>query len=406
MDDPSAFENATVTLTQFLGPLRQPLSSTGTDEVILGALQINPSTSINLNGDVFNDLVARNRSQDKITFLVGLLNGFLLKPVVVSNPVAMVVGDFINEAQFVADIAALRVSPSGNDIVFISGGADDPTSFSPGLHPTTFPLPVSDGTPTLLAVGKYHESLPTNPNAPVSDLAVGTAEGDIAILLQNRNAPVPVSFNRSSSSPLSTGGTPTQLLSGDYNGDELGLDDLAVVRNNQSDLIIFIANSSGDFSGPLTVPTPSPIKSVVTADFNGDGIADLVAAHAAPPQLTVLLGIGDGGFAPAGTISLDSPPGAMAVGDFNFGGAADLAVALPDQGSILILFGDGTGQFIGKWLSPTTASPPPSLVAGCFIGTCANTGAQNFGLTYIEQSPSSTDQLVLLNNSIGPNNNP
>ncbi len=102
---------------------------------------------------------------------------------------------------------------------------------------------------------------------------------------------------------------------------------------------------------PFTPPTPT---SVVVADFNGDGIADLAVARTnalGNPEVDVYAGIAGGGFnaTPDATLALDpgdtaagalvafSPTGAVAATGF-----ADLAVADPTNGHIDVFVNRGT----------------------------------------------------------------
>ena len=77
---------------------------------------------------------------------------------------------------------------------------------------------------------------------------------------------------------------------------------------------------------------------LVSADFNGDGEADL--AIATGTQVAVLLGNGDGTFKPPANVN--GPGGSLAVGDLNGDGKADLVVF---HNGISVLFGNGDGTF-------------------------------------------------------------
>jgi hypothetical protein len=98
------------------------------------------------------------------------------------------------------------------------------------------------------------------------------------------------------------------------------------------------------FAGSSLLPVNSQNtgNTVLTADFNGDGIPDLVILGSG---ISVLLGNGDGTFTAAPSPSTDLP-GAIAVGDFNGDGIPDLAVApVLDEGTTEVLLGNGDGTF-------------------------------------------------------------
>jgi hypothetical protein len=125
------------------------------------------------------------------------------------------------------------------------------------------------------------------------------------------------------------------------------------------------------------VPTGSGSNVLVSGDFNGDGIPDLVVQSTAGNGLQVLLGNGDGTFQQGQAVTLDGSPVALVAGDFTGNGLPDLAVtengsvdpntgsAGPGEVQILLNNGDGTFQ-VGQTLA--IGSYPVALVAGDFTG--------------------------------------
>ena len=125
-------------------------------------------------------------------------------------------------------------------------------------------------------------------------------------------------------------------------------------------------------SGGLTLPRTDytvgagPV-SVVIADFNKDGIPDLVVANQSEGNLSLLLGTGSGNFAVQETIPLPpgtaaTSPSAVATGDFNDDGNPDLAVTDTANNRVLILLGNGNGTFQPAVAYPT-GSNPVALIA-------------------------------------------
>ena len=105
------------------------------------------------------------------------------------------------------------------------------------------------------------------------------------------------------------------------------------------------SETGAGFAGSSLLPVASQNSgnTVLTADFNGDGIPDLVILGS--DTISVLLGNGDGTFTAAPSPSTDLP-GAIAVGDFNGDGIPDLAVApVLDEGNSEVLLGNGDGTF-------------------------------------------------------------
>ena len=71
------------------------------------------------------------------------------------------------------------------------------------------------------------------------------------------------------------------------------------------------------FLAPADYPTGLSPYAVVSADFNGDGKPDLVAANFAGDSISVWLGNGNGTFQPAKTLVVAKNPSYAAPGDFD-----------------------------------------------------------------------------------------
>src|SRR5271155_2451233 len=121
-------------------------------------------------------------------------------------------------------------------------------------------------------------------------------------------------------------------------------------------------------SSLLPVASSNSSNTVLTADFNGDGIPDLVILGGA---ISVLLGNGDGTFTAAPYPSSDLP-GAIAVGDFNGDGIPDLALAPAfDEGNSEVLLGNGDGTFTtanGSFGNGNGTATSNSIAAADFNG--------------------------------------
>src|SRR4051812_34965611 len=123
------------------------------------------------------------------------------------------------------------------------------------------------------------------------------------------------------------------VLVADLNED--GIPDVVLGSNQVS---IYLGNANGTYTQGATIsvqqaPTTYPI---VTADFNGDGIADLAVPLYGLNDVAILLGKGDGTFdAPI----MASVPGSnfikqIVVGDFNGDGIPDLALIDSDTSTL------------------------------------------------------------------------
>jgi hypothetical protein len=140
-----------------------------------------------------------------------------------------------------------------------------------------------------------------------------------------------------------------------------------------STITVLFGLPDGTFFGPpvSTVPAFSQpggfITDLRTADFNGDGIPDIL--YAGEYGVGAMLGKGDGTFAPSFTSP--QPSGwEVAIGDFNGDGKQDIvSVLFSLQGAGVLTFfagnGDGTFQTPVKTTIP---AGPADLVAGDFNG--------------------------------------
>jgi hypothetical protein len=157
---------------------------------------------------------------------------------------------------------------------------------------------------------------------------------------------------------------------GDLNGD--GRLDLAVAGD--SGVSIWLGNGDGTFQAGPTYAAGSESQSVAIGDLNGDGHLDLAVANSnftAAGTISVLLGKGDGTFQAAASYVVDLYPVSVAVADFNGDGLADLVVAnegvTPGSGTLSVLLGRGDGTF--QLIAPfADGSSPRSVAVGDFNG--------------------------------------
>ena len=141
-----------------------------------------------------------------------------------------------------------------------------------------------------------------------------------------------------------TGGVPTTMVAADFNRD--GKADLVVLNSNG--VLSFVEGTgAGAFNVPKTIATlpSSSASALMTAgDFNGDGNGDVALLPSPGNAVQVFLGHGDGTFAAPLTVSDGlSSAGALASGDFNNDGWPEIVVA--GTTSVAILFGNSNGTF-------------------------------------------------------------
>ncbi len=147
------------------------------------------------------------------------------------------------------------------------------------------------------------------------------------------------------------------------NGD--GNPDLVIANHQAPYLTVLLGDGKGGFrpapGSPFDVhSTPHP-HGVAVADFNGDGKPDVVTDSWGNNQIELLLGDGKGGLATPGRYFAVGrrPYERLRSADFNHDGLPDLVTTNLDDGTVTILLGDGKGGFRNAPGSPFQAGAKP-----------------------------------------------
>lgn len=178
---------------------------------------------------------------------------------------------------------------------------------------------------------------------------------------------------------INAGTYPTAIALGDFNRD--GIKDLAVGGAN-TELSILIGVGDGSFvPKPLMLLVPggdvaSTCNDVDVADFNRDGIQDIVAPLGNGYGNVVALGNGDGTFRVFTRFVEEATghPQSDAIADFNGDGFLDIARGMADglRGLIHVLHGNGDGTFqpLVRYAVPSTLTNQGGgyIIAGDFNG--------------------------------------
>ena len=177
---------------------------------------------------------------------------------------------------------------------------------------------------------------------------------------------------------ISSASMPFSAAIGDFNGD--GNADVAIAENVSATAIVRLGNGDGTFQAETPYELDG-IRDfvVITADLNLDGNLDLVSANRGSHTVSVLLGRGDGTFRKAivsrttpSTASNPQPPGlgpySLAVADFNRDGVLDVITANFMSGDATILLGIGNGHFEAPFNAGTTATISYGVAVGDFNG--------------------------------------
>ena len=130
----------------------------------------------------------------------------------------------------------------------------------------------------------------------------------------------------------------------DFDDDGDGALQFAIGGTDHADDDPSSSGTTGD--GTFTVGETYPLGAsasptgIATADFDNDGVLDLVTTNQDSDMVSVLLGNGDGTFAAQPPLDFGFGGGSVSVGDFNEDGYVDIFAA-----RVLILLNDGDGTF-------------------------------------------------------------
>ena len=342
-----------------------------------------------LNGDGLEDLVVANQVSNDVSVILKKADGTSQPPVrfpAGGLPKALAVTDFNKDGH--PDIA-VALWDDFYEAVMLFGHGDG-----------VFDLPFSlssrgggssiasadfnrDGNPDIVVGnGHFHALVILGDGAggvqggaqiegrPLPWLAAADFNGDGIPDLATPNAILPGVGDGSfgAAAPFST-----EVAAGtmaDINGDgslDLAAVNIAIPPGTQgAPGVVVLYNDGHGHVGPRIQVASISARTIVTGDFNGDGLVDLAASNARD-QIAVLLGHGDGTFAPEILSSTGIQVLGMAAGDFDGDGRLDLAVHSATGGLVSLLRGQGDGSFRDP-VSTNVAISPSSLVVGEFNG--------------------------------------
>jgi hypothetical protein len=304
------------------------------------------------NGDGRSDLAVAGVSsffqQGGLEVLLGIGDGMFLNTPLIKlgalQPASLVTGDYNGDRIADLAVAGFDSSIGQGELDVLNGVGDGTFQSSPAIH-------LGGLQPSSVVTDDFNSD-------GALDLIVGGVDsvlqqGSFDVLLGTGNrafqAPMPVNLQIvAGTTVLGTtfvGVSSVTLVTGDFNGD--GVSDFAMAGFHsdyrQDEVRVLLGQDDGTFQFPTADPfDPIGLDSVepvslATGDFNGDGRADLAVGSVDSLQqgsVEVLLGNGDGTFQAATPLGLGSlQPSVIAIGDFNGDGRADLAVAGVDSSS-------------------------------------------------------------------------
>src|SRR5579872_1949148 len=159
----------------------------------------------------------------------------------------------------------------------------------------------------------------------------------------------------------STGSAPYAVTTGDLRG--IGRSDLIVLDQGLDKVSVFLSNANGTFASRVdyALPTGASPTDVVVGDFNGDGKPTTAVPATGPSQVSVLINSGTGTFATHVDYSVASgaQPIALTTADVNGDGKPDIIAADFGSSQVSVLLNSGTGTFPShaEYSLPSGAGP-------------------------------------------------
>jgi hypothetical protein len=148
---------------------------------------------------------------------------------------------------------------------------------------------------------------------------------------------------------------PDWLTSGDFNGDQNP--DLAATStfsNSENFAVsVLLSDGEGSFGSPTEFTAGRETSSVISEDFNGDGMLDLATSNFGGSSgpgtgtVSVLPGDGSGGFGPRIDFTTGPKPNSVTSADFNSDGKPDLATSnhnFANISNVSVLLGNGVPE--------------------------------------------------------------
>ena len=175
----------------------------------------------------------------------------------------------------------------------------------------------------------------------IADIASVGANGRLTVRLGRSDG----TFLETASMPVSER-KPRALIADDFNRDNIP--DL-LIGNEDGTVMLFLSDGTGRFAPGRTIAHLESITSIAVADFNKDGIADIAVSDRRASNVTVYFGSGNGSFDHTWSFPLRVRGAApqIATADFNGDGIPDLVVVYGDDDdpTFDVMLGNGNGTF-------------------------------------------------------------
>jgi hypothetical protein len=175
----------------------------------------------------------------------------------------------------------------------------------------------------------------------IADVASVAADGMLTVRLGRSDG----TFQETASMPVA-GRKPRALIADDFNAD--GIPDL-LIGNEDGTVMLFLIDGTGRFAPGREIAHLQSVTSIAVADFNKDGIADIAVSDSRASTVTVYFGSGNASFEHTWSFPLRMRGTApqITAADFNDDGIPDLVVVYGDgdDPTFDVMLGNGNGTF-------------------------------------------------------------
>jgi hypothetical protein len=324
-----------------------------TDFEVLGNEDVGDSPSAvataDLDGDGDQDLAVASQGTTSVTILRNGGAGDFTEPA--SSPEA--VGS-VPQAVVAADLDG----DADQDLAVANQGSDDVTILRNNgngnfVQPASSPEAVGDA-PSSLAATDLDGDLD-------QDLVVGNFGSENVTILRNRGNG---NFVQPASSPEAVDYRATGVAAADLDGDgdqDLAVSTASLTEFTPGEVTILRNNGNGNFATPAWSPETAgrDPRSIAAADLDGDTDQDLAVANAGfggpgTDDVTILRNKGNGNFTEPATSpeAVGERPRSIVAADFDGDGDRDLAVANLDSSDVTILANGPNANFTEPPTSP------------------------------------------------------
>jgi hypothetical protein len=280
-----------------------------------------------VNADGHLDVLTASREGRSVSVFVGRGDGTLDSAPGIDTALgatSLALADMNADGNIDVVVSACTAGCTENSILIFFGSGDG--RFGPAS------IVAVDGVPYNVAVADFDlDGLP--------DIAASDYPGRrLLILLSARS---PGSYTEVS---LPTGEKPIALVVGDLNGD--GVPDLISSDHGSASSSVYLAYGDGEFSERIEVATGPLPYSIALGSIDGDAIPDLIAAHSTDPgRITILQGRGDGTFSWHDELEVRDRLIYVDTADFNADGLDDIVVTRENENTAGVFLNEGDGLF-------------------------------------------------------------